>query len=168
MKHAYLIIAHNEFDILEKLLMLLDDVRNDIYIHIDKKNKNFPFDEFLKITRYSPVYFVERLNVCWGDFSMVKCELLLLKAAVRKEYQYYHLISGVDLPIKSNKEIHDFFDAHNGMEFVHYNPENMAEKLRARIEKYYIMSWYRTTQRGLVGFCKKNADFSLKKTVVHK
>lgn len=30
-KHAYLIIAHNDFYILEKLLMLLDDERNDIY-----------------------------------------------------------------------------------------------------------------------------------------
>lgn len=36
-KHAYLIMAHNEFDILEKQLILLDDYRNDIYIHIDKK-----------------------------------------------------------------------------------------------------------------------------------
>ena len=31
MKHAYLIIAHNEFKILEKLVHLLDDSRNDIY-----------------------------------------------------------------------------------------------------------------------------------------
>ena len=31
-KHAYLIMAHNDFDILEKQLRLLDDIRNDIYI----------------------------------------------------------------------------------------------------------------------------------------
>ena len=35
-KHAYLIMAHNNFYILEKLLHLLDDPRNDIYVHIDK------------------------------------------------------------------------------------------------------------------------------------
>lgn len=34
-KHAYLIIAHNDFEILENLIILLDDMRNDIYIHID-------------------------------------------------------------------------------------------------------------------------------------
>ena len=33
-KHAYLIIAHNDFYILEKLLMLLDDERNDIYSQV--------------------------------------------------------------------------------------------------------------------------------------
>lgn len=39
-RHAYLIMAHNNFYILEKLLILLDDPRNDIYIHIDKKCQN--------------------------------------------------------------------------------------------------------------------------------
>lgn len=33
-KHAYLIKAHHQFALLRKLLMLLDDERNDIYIHI--------------------------------------------------------------------------------------------------------------------------------------
>ena len=37
-KHAYLIIAHNNWKILERLLILLDDNRNDIYLHIDRKS----------------------------------------------------------------------------------------------------------------------------------
>lgn len=39
MKHAYLIIAHSNLKQLQQLLLLLDDPRNDIYIHIDKKSK---------------------------------------------------------------------------------------------------------------------------------
>ena len=39
-KHAYLIMAHNNFDLLQKELYLLDDERNDIFIHIDKNAKN--------------------------------------------------------------------------------------------------------------------------------
>ena len=39
-KHAYLIIAHNNWKQLSLLLSVLDDERNDIYIHIDKKSKN--------------------------------------------------------------------------------------------------------------------------------
>lgn len=38
MKHAYCIIAHNNLEQLQRLLLLLDDPRNDIYIHIDKKS----------------------------------------------------------------------------------------------------------------------------------
>ena len=37
MKHAYLIISHKDFDILECIVKLIDDKRNDIFIHIDKK-----------------------------------------------------------------------------------------------------------------------------------
>ena len=39
MKHAFLIIAHNEYPVLEVLLSMLDDERNDIYLHIDKRAK---------------------------------------------------------------------------------------------------------------------------------
>ena len=35
MKHAYLIIAHNEYPVLETLVSMIDDERNDIYLHID-------------------------------------------------------------------------------------------------------------------------------------
>ena len=37
MKHAYLILAHNEFWLLQTLIGCLDDPRNDIYVHIDQK-----------------------------------------------------------------------------------------------------------------------------------
>ena len=36
-KHAYLILAHTHLRQLRTLLSLLDDPRNDIYIHIDRK-----------------------------------------------------------------------------------------------------------------------------------
>lgn len=36
-RHAYLIMAHNQWDVLEQLLRALDDPRNDIFLHIDKK-----------------------------------------------------------------------------------------------------------------------------------
>ena len=42
-KHAILIMAHNQFKILEKLVQQLDHARNDIYIHIDKHAGIFSF-----------------------------------------------------------------------------------------------------------------------------
>ncbi len=39
-KHVYLIMAHDNFDMLSLLLKELDDIRNDIVIHIDKKSSN--------------------------------------------------------------------------------------------------------------------------------
>ena len=66
MKHAYLIMAHNEPYILEKLLKLIDDERNDIYLHIDKKWKEFDFEKFKKFVTKGHFYFNDRLDVKWG------------------------------------------------------------------------------------------------------
>ena len=121
-KHSFLIIAHNNFDVLEKLLRLLDDFRNDIFVHVDSKVDNFDFDYFKKIITKSTLIFTERIDVQWGGYSLVECKLLLLKSAIRteEEYSYYHLLSGVDLPIKSNDYIHHFFNENDGKEFIGY------------------------------------------------
>ena len=103
-KHAYLILAHNNFYNLEKLLKLLDDKRNDIYIHIDKKVKNFPFNYFKQLCLTAKIYYTRRINVRWGHQSLVLAELTLFNAAYKKgPYHYYHLISGADLPLKTQQ-----------------------------------------------------------------
>lgn len=40
-RHAFLIMAHNHFDFLKILLKRLDDPRNDIYLHVDRKAADF-------------------------------------------------------------------------------------------------------------------------------
>lgn len=123
-RHAYLIMAHNEFHMLKKLLNELDVERNDIYIHIDKKTKYVNTDEIASWVMKSKVFFVPRKRVYWGTLSMVKCELALLKAAVKGNYRYYHLISGVDFPLKSQDSIHEYLDDKDS-EFIEYH-ENGA------------------------------------------
>ena len=39
MKHAYLIMAHHEFEVLGKLVQAIDDKRNDIFIHSTQNSK---------------------------------------------------------------------------------------------------------------------------------
>lgn len=137
MKHAYLIMAHNEFYILEKLIKLIDDNDNDIYIHIDKKVKNFDFEKYKNLSLKSKIVFTKRINVSWGGDSQIKCELLLLEAAIKNNYDYYHLLSGVDLPLKKQKEIHQFFKDNNGKEFVHFTYFHPINDERISRVKYY-------------------------------
>lgn len=108
--HAYLIMAHTDFYILEKLLILLDDERNDLYIHIDRKIKDFDFDYYTSLIHKSKIVFIDRIKVEWGGYSIVQCELNLMKEALKKEYHYFHLLSGADMPLKSQDDIHNFFD----------------------------------------------------------
>ncbi|WP_297712636.1 beta-1,6-N-acetylglucosaminyltransferase [Clostridium sp.] len=139
LKHAYLIIAHNQFELLEKLILLLDDERNDIYIHIDKKVMDFNFENFLNMTKKSNVYFIDREDVNWGGYTLVNVEMMLLKAAIQYNYEYYHLISGVDLPIKTQDEIHSFFTKNKGKEFVHFDSLNLSSEEYNRVKYYYFV-----------------------------
>lgn len=138
-RHAYLIVAHNEFEILKVLLSMLDDERNDIYLHIDKKVHNIDLTEFQ--TQKSGLYILDkRINVIWGDISLIKVELLLFETAYKNgQYSYFHLLSGVDLPIQSQDYIHHFFDSNNGFEFVGFNHSNLCKR---RVMKYFILTSY--------------------------
>lgn len=139
-RHAYLIVAHNDFDVLKKLILLLDNSRNDIYVHIDKKVVDFDFESFRNLATESSIFFIERLEVSWGDYSLIACEIALLKAAIPKKYSYYHLLSGVDLPLKTNDEIHAFFDKYQGKEFLHFDGNIVPESVVNRIRHYHVMT----------------------------
>ena len=117
MRHAWLIIAHNEFEILQLLVSSLDDTRNDLYVHIDKKVKTVP-DRRVHNSRL--FLLKDRLDVRWGAPSQIACELLLMRTAVEKgKYDRFHLISGTHLPLKNNDYIFSFFERFDGCELMH-------------------------------------------------
>lgn len=110
--HAYLIIAHNEFEVLQKLLQALDDKRNDIYVHIDKKVKTLPI---LSVTQSRLYLLDKRVDVRWGTVSQIKAEYRLMEEAYRRGgYDYYHIISGTHYPLKSQDELHTYFNGLGG------------------------------------------------------
>ena len=156
-KHAYMIIAHHQFDLLEMLVKLIDYEKNDIYIHIDKKVKNFDFDYFKSIPKYSNIYFTDRVSNTWGGYSNIKTELVLLKEAVKGNYSYYHLLSGVDMPIKKADEIYKFFEQNNGKEFIHFTtPEFIAKESTAeRIGLYHVFHEFAGRKKNIFAFAEK-------------
>ncbi len=137
-RHAFLIMAHHQFDFLKELLLALDDERNDIYLHIDQKVPDSDLPDFSHAVQKSNLYLTERLNVHWGGYSQTACELALLKAAVPRRYAYYHLLSGSDFPLKSQDQIHQFFKEHAGKEFIHFDAPKPAPEVWERISLYHF------------------------------
>lgn len=70
-----------------------------------------------------------------GGESQIETELELLRAATKRKYDYYHLVSGMDLPLKTQNEIHKFFEKHTGKEFVHFGSNEDARK---RCQYYWL------------------------------
>lgn len=143
-RHAYLVMAHDEPRILELLLSMLDDPRNDIYLHIDRRAGQLR-DLFTKHrTRHAGLHILDDTeSVYWGDISQVKAELKLFKAAhANGPYLYYHLLSGTDLPVKTQDHIHEFFSLHRGKEFVEYHFSAANDRDIERKVRYH---WFFTT-----------------------
>ena len=139
-KHAYLLLIHENSLVLNRLIRLIDDNWNDIYIHIDKNAKNIDPSEIKQFAQKSKVYFVKRHKVYWGTNSIMEAEIELFKAAAKQQYQYYHLLSGADLPIKTQKEIHDFFEENNGKEFIHFGTEQYQKDIQERYNQYHFFT----------------------------
>lgn len=136
MKHAYLILAHSDFPLLQKLLTALDDERNDIYVHIDLKVKELPS---LKVEHSALHILEDRVAVHWGDLSVVEAEYKLFGAAVMTDvYEYYHLLSGADLPLKSQDAIHRFFTLNKGKEFIGFSTYDCVAELKRKVCRWHL------------------------------
>lgn len=136
MKHAYLILAHHEFGLLQTLIACLDDARNDIYVHIDRKVKMLPD---LHTEEAGLTVLKNRIDIRWADYSMVEAEFALFEAARQNgPYDYYHLLSGVDLPIKSQDFIHRFFEEHQGKEFIAFTNTTTTPEIIRKVRRWHL------------------------------
>lgn len=138
-RHAYLILCHTDFPLLCLLVRLLDDERNDIYIHIDRKAD---LKELRLETKKAGLCVLEhRIDARWGDFSLVQAELLLFEtASTRNHYAYYHLLSGTDLPLKSQSYIHEWCDKNAGVELIGFSGAVTDKEARWRAGHYFLFS----------------------------
>lgn len=147
MKHAYLILAHNEFGLLQLLLDCLDDARNDIYVHIDKKVKRLPE---LHAKEAGLRILENRIDIRWADYSMVEAEFALFETAQKNgSYAYYHLLSGVDLPLKSQDYIHRFFEENQGKEFIGYTLTEMTPETVRRMQRWHLFPRHFSRKRNV-------------------
>ena len=116
MKVAYLILAHHEPEMLDKLIIELNKPKEQIFVHLDKKTN---ITLFQSILAGKCIFIEERLNVSWGSFSMVDATLKLLKAAISGDkFDYYCLLSGCDFPIKSIHDFENYLVENQGKEFL--------------------------------------------------
>lgn len=141
MNHAFLIQAHNQPQLLKLIVDLLDAPNHFFFIHIDLKQKNnmYKTEEIKQLHEKNNVFIYSFLKVNWGDENQFFVSLKLLNIALNKEFKcnYFHLISGVDLPIKSNKEFDSYF-LNDNLSYLGFVDPKDAEICKERIDIYYL------------------------------
>ena len=113
MKVAFLNLCHCDPMIVERVARKLTaSPAFDMYIHVDAKQDEVPFRK--RLNDCPRVYFVKnRQKVYWGGYHAVLATLELMRVAVESDvnYDYYVLLQNLDYPLKSNKQIEQFFDS---------------------------------------------------------
>ena len=145
MKHAILIMAHKNYSFLHHLIEYFE---RDCYVfvHIDKKSDITKEDIacLREMPQVTEVY--QKYSVHWGGFSILKCELFMLKDAMKKcDAEYFHLISGQDYPIKSLDSFLNFFIENKGTNFMVYshlpNPR-WEQNTYERFQYIYLFDYF--------------------------
>ncbi|TVM00769.1 MAG: glycosyl transferase [Candidatus Brocadia sp. WS118] len=137
MRIAILILIHKYT---QQQIRLINNLATDfdIYVHIDKRTIIIEKD-----ICSNNVYAFKKYNVYWGSFNQIQATIMLLKEANKKHYDRYIIISGEDIPIKTNSEIKDFF-CNNTKEYFEYSqlPRSVwgGNGGFDRIDYYYLNS----------------------------
>ena len=140
MRHAFLIIAHDNFSVLGRLVSALSHPDIDIYLHLDAKVKSIPaFDK-----EYPHLHILSnRVDTRWGDISQIETEYVLFEAALQKGgYSFYHIISGTHFPLMPVDRILRFFDTVEGKVVFHNLCVSTSRQEWFKVRSYNILTRY--------------------------
>lgn len=121
---------------LEKLIRTLDSEHADFYIHINRSAKDVDEARLLAAMKKSRGRIYRKYKITWGADTQIRCEMFLLEQAVKGGYDYYHLLSGVDIPLKRGREIEAFFETQEDS-FLEVKQETDTSGTMERVRYYY-------------------------------
>ena len=145
-RHAYLIFAHEHPNQLASLLRLLDHPDNDIYLHLDPSASGFHHDTLRAQMRLGTLSIYSIQHCAWGGETLIDGILALLGEATKRDCQYLHLLSGSDLPLRPQSQIHAFFEENPGLEYIDFDePVLSGAVLKDRLRTYHFFQNSRET-----------------------
>jgi hypothetical protein len=140
MKQAILITAYKELDFISNILQYFDD-DFDFFIHVDRKCK-----EDITFLRNDPrVNVYRKYRIEWGGSNHIFAIVLLMQEACKDgKYDYYHLITGSDFPVKPLSYLKNYFELHRHDNYMNYFklPDNCwgADGGFGRMNYFFLVS----------------------------
>lgn len=118
MKHAFLITAHKDAELVNCLVRQLSF--GDVFLFIDLSASELYSDLKSRLSDLKNVHFIEdRHKVNWSGLSIVQAQNKLLQAACgNKNYDYIHNLSGQDLLLLSQQELDNWLIDHGLLEYL--------------------------------------------------
>jgi hypothetical protein len=123
-RHAYLVLAHEDVDMLNILTNRLINT-GFVYIHIDRKS---PIT-IEQVVQHPKVKITKQIKVNWGGFSIVEASRLLADQALSDRSTRLTLLSGVSYPIVGDSKLKEF--AESSIEYVDAGVVDLKTQTRA-------------------------------------
>lgn len=143
--HAILIVCHKQPKLLARAIKMMENEHHYFFVHV---NKLVDIKPFLDVTKnLERVNFVKRENVSHGRLSQLQAQLNLFEAAAQFErennikFDYTHIISGQDYPLRSNEQFDEFFNNTNSNYLLFDSNEQMKKhknRIRVNLNGYHL------------------------------
>lgn len=171
MTQAILLMLHQDIEHAKKIIKYFQG-KCDIFVHIDKGFDLNEYDKFSLESLPGVIGVYQKYHVHWGGFSILKTELFLLKKAlIFSDFNYIHLISGQDYPIKP---IHLFLNKFDNssceyFEYTHLPNPNWHSNTMYRLQNIFFMD-FKPVKNDLDivskwNFAEKLAHYGLKRRI---
>lgn len=117
MKHCIGIIAHKAVPQLKWLVSTLLEQDAIVLVHADAKTRSVILE---LLEENSSLVIPESINVQRAHFSLIEASIQLMKRSLTQDYDYFHLISGDDIPVKPLNTLSEFLSKGN-YNYINYN-----------------------------------------------
>ena len=138
MRVAYIILAHADALALHRLISVIDPKKRDIFVHIDRKAQD---TGFFDLAKNKNVKKIEKIfDIYWGHFSLLEATMYMLQSAMDVHYfDYFHVISGADYPIRPLDDFEAFLERGDRKSYVHVVSDLPDPECEKRIYSPYLI-----------------------------
>ncbi|MDR3450105.1 MAG: beta-1,6-N-acetylglucosaminyltransferase [Alphaproteobacteria bacterium] len=137
MKLAYIVLAHRDPENVARMIARLVESGGFVAVHYDRKTAGADIPRLRAALGLSPnVVFVDPIDVQWGQWSIVQATLDAIEALEKTQlaFDYVHLMSGMDYPIKPPKLFENFLLRNSGREFIEVRNINKEKWVQGGLE----------------------------------
>jgi hypothetical protein len=159
-KIVFAIIAHSRTQDLERLIRVLLTQEHLVVVHFDRKSAAEGFQGLQGVFGDNPsVRFAKRVNVHWGEWSVVQAEINCLEAIEASGWRpdYVYLMSGTDYPVRPSSQLVSFLERNKGCEYIQSVPGDVEKWVKTGPQRErYLYHWFFNWREN------KRSDFVMK------
>lgn len=164
MKILYAIVCHRMTNPLIHTVNYLSSFSdNTLLIHVDKKSN---LDDFNSLKRTNVHFIPNRIDITWGDETLMLATLELMKFSRSFDFDYFFLLSGDDIPLKSDMKLKELLSHYSEYEFMYFDKNMTDERIQERVKYVYPDAFYQRNNK-LINRIQKKA-FGLTRNLLFK